>query len=275
MKLSASPWSVVEALESGRRTLEDFFETCHAHGIDEIELLADFHWDGKTPEQMKACLDSRGMSVQCYSISGDFVVGEAEHRACIQMVKDAVDQAVFFGAGRIRLFPGVTKDNIPYEEGLALIKSGLSECAAYAAQKGIILCVENHGTYGGTSESLREILGLVSSPALLGNPDTGNFLLVDEDPVTAIQNLNGLVGHVHFKDFKRHTPPQYTSRGGVDYIGCPIGAGEVDLPTIVKLLAAQGYDGYLSIEQEENGEIDCFDALIQSIGYAKALLQTL
>lgn len=122
---------------------------------------------------------------------------------------------------------------------------------------------------------MAQIIAAVGSPALGATLDTGNFLLVDENPTEAVRKLADKAAMVHFKDFKAVdetvTERVYISKSGKRYQGTVIGQGDVDLPAIVSILAQNGYEGYLSIEFEGPG--DPQDSVAASIEYVNNLIK--
>jgi sugar phosphate isomerase/epimerase len=164
-----------------------------------------------------------------------------------------------FETGILRVFSGSEKDGVSAQEGHAWIVEGLREGATYAEQLGVTLALENHGLFAGRAEQVRAILEEVGSPALRANLDTGNFLLVNQDPVDAVAAPAALAAYVHLKDFRKVRPDEqvreaYTGLDGSRCVGTVIGAGEVDLRAVLAALRAGGYDGWLSIEYEGVGD---------------------
>ena len=106
----------------------------------------------------------------------------------------------------------------------------------------------------GRSDQVRKIIETVNSPALRADLDTGNFLLVNQDPTDAARELARLVALVHLKDFRRarsdETEHVYAGLDGTPFTGAVVGEGQVDLPAIVGLLDKAGYHGWLSLEYE-------------------------
>ena len=64
-----------------------------------------------------------------------------------------------------------------------------------------MLCIENHGLFAGRSDQVLEIINEIGSPALKSTFDTGNFVLVGQNPENAVEELKGYIDHVHVKDF--------------------------------------------------------------------------
>ncbi len=137
------------------------------------------------------------------------------------------------------------------------------------------LVLENHGLFAGRADQIRQIIETIGSPALRANLDTGNFLLVNQDPAEAVRDLAARAGYVHLKDFRRlgegeTADESYGALDGSRYVGTVIGQGDVDLPAVLGHLRSAGYDGWLSIEYE--GTYDAKEELAQSVHATQDLI---
>jgi inosose dehydratase len=86
--------------------------------------------------------------------------------------------------------------------------------------------------------------------------DTGHLLIGGTDPVDLVRRHPHRVGHVHLKDVRRDLAEK-VRQGGLTYteavaqgIYTPLGAGDVDLDTLLKLLRDNDYDGWYVLEQD-------------------------
>jgi sugar phosphate isomerase/epimerase len=267
-------WSYVSHNKQGKMDVLQFLDAAKDLGVDGVEVL-DFFWKDQASElpRVKDKCAALGLKVAAYAISNDLTVAEADARAKqVQKIKDAVDTAVELGTTKVRVFSG-HHDEVGFEKALGWIVDGLGEGARYAETKGVQLCLENHGTLAGKGEQVKTILDRVGSPGLKANPDTGNFLLVNDDPVKAVEVVAPYAGSVHFKDFRAAKPGEtenvYEGLNGARVVGTAIGEGDVDLPAVVKVLRDAGYDGFLTIEYE--GVEDPATAMPRSVENARRL----
>jgi inosose dehydratase len=86
--------------------------------------------------------------------------------------------------------------------------------------------------------------------------DTGHAAYGGGDPLEIVRRHGPRVRYLHLKDVSRAelehvrasdvTMPEAWARG----VFCPLGEGVVDFPRLVELLRAQGYDGWLIVEQD-------------------------
>ncbi len=280
MKLSISMWSVVAAVRERRLDLSGFIEFAarqQENGARGVELL-DYFWTDRAAEmgKVKRQIADAGLELAVYSIGNDFFQPErAAWEQQLADLKTGVEVADRLEVRTLRVFSGNAKPGYSFEDGFAWIVDGLAAGAHYAETHGITLALENHGLMAGRSSQVRRIIDAVGSPALRANIDTGNFLLVNQNPTEAAQELASLAALVHLKDFRRARPDEtmhvYKALDGVPFTGAVVGQGEVDLAAIIKILSNAGYAGWLSLEYE-GGEDPLTVGVPQSLQAAQKLL---
>ncbi len=256
MKLSVSMWSVVETVRAGTMTLTSFIEFAAGQQVAGVELL-DYFWKDEKTEipQVKQQLADAGLALAVYSIGNDFFQPDAAARAKeLDRLKHGVDVANALGVGLMRVFSGSHKDGYTLEQGFGWIVDGLAAGAEYAQAHGVVLALENHGLIAGRSDQVRTLIEQVNSPALRANLDTGNFLLVGQNPIDAVTDIAALVALVHLKDFRLATPEDtvhvYKGLDGTGYTGTVTGEGMVNMPSLIHILRQANYTGWLSLEYE-------------------------
>ena len=280
MKLSISMWSVVSAVRQGRMDLPGFIEFAaqqQQNGAQGVELL-DYFWrdrDAEIPKVMRQIGDA-GLELAVYSIGNDFFQPErGAWEKQLADVRTGVEVADRLGVRTLRVFSGNAKPGYAFEDGLAWIVEGLAASAEHAQRYHVTLALENHGLMAGRSDQVQQVIAAVGSPALRANIDTGNFLLVGQNPTDAAQELAPLAALVHLKDFRCARPDEtehiYKALDGTPFTGAVVGQGQVDLPAIVKLLDAAGYGGWLSLEYE-GGDDPLAVGVPQSLQAAQHLL---
>lgn len=277
MKLSMSMWSVVAAVQAGRMDLSGFIEFAAEQDVAGVELL-DFFWSDAEREIPKAKeqVAAAGLEIAVYAASNNFVQPDADaRRQEIADLKRNVDIALELGVDTMRVFSGDARDGVSQEQGTAWILEGLSACAAYAESRGLTLALENHGRFAGRSDQVRDIIEQIASPALRANLDTGNFLLVGQDPVAAARELAQYIVLVHLKDMRvadaDETGHRFEIPDGTVLTGSAVGDGLVDLPAVLDLLRNAGYAGWLSLEYEGSEE-PLTIGVPRSLAAARALL---
>lgn len=260
MKLSVSMWSVVAKVRAGQMNMAQFVDFAAGQHIEGVELL-DYFWNDRKTElpKIKKQIADAGMVIAVYSIGNDFFQPDADARARqLDDLKRGVDIAGELGVNLMRVFSGSYREGYTLEDGMDWIIEGLTAGAEYARQHGVTLALENHGKMAGRSDQVKGIIETVGSPALRANLDTGNFLLVGQNPVDAARELADLIALVHLKDFGLAAPGEtghvYEGLDGKKYTGTVVNEGMVDLAEIVRILDHAGYTGWLSLEYEGNAD---------------------
>ncbi len=278
MKCGLSMYSLLAPVRAGQLDLFGFLDYAAQTGFEGVELLDMFWTDevSQVPEVKRRCA-MRGLELPVYSISTNFFRPDAGARdAELADLKHGVDLAAQLGAPLLRVFSGDLLPSYSFEQGFGWVVDSLSAGADYASQSGITLVLENHGHVAGRSDQVRAIIEAVGSTALRSNLDTGNFLLVGEDPVQAAKALADLVALVHLKDFTQAGPDEdrhvYEGLDGALYTGAIVGEGLVDLQAVHDVLSQQGYKGWLSLEYEGNIE-PLRDAVPRCLAAMRTLLQ--
>ncbi len=261
MKTGLSMYSLVELYRDKASTAQ-FLQQAKKWNLEGVELL-DYFWQDLDKElpQVIALTQELGLEVYSYSIGNNFVSSDpAQRQSQVDKIREAVEIAKKLNAKVIRVFSGDAsgEENVAFDEALGWIVEGLKAGAALAEKADITLALENHGLFAGKAQQVAQVIGAVGSPALAATLDTGNFLLVGENPTEAVRQLADKAALIHFKDFKavgsEVTQRVYKATTGQGYQGTIIGQGDVDLPTIVSILHDRGYNGYLSIEFEGPGD---------------------
>lgn len=281
MHLGVSMWSYVHPWKSGAMDIGGFIREARRIGADGVELLDFFYRDVEVNRaQALATLAETGLVCSVFSVAQNFAkLGAAERAAELTKVRFGVDEAVNFGAKTVRVFSGdLTEGGPSLADARGWIIEGLTEAANYARDKGVRLALENHGKLAGSGSQVRGIIEDVRAKcghdALGANPDTGNFLLVEQPSHEGVAEVAEYAYMVHFKDFApapaEHSGFAYQSLGGQKFVGTAVGEGAVDLPACIAALRSAGFDGWLNVEYE--AEEDPHTGVARSVANARKLL---
>jgi sugar phosphate isomerase/epimerase len=120
----------------------------------------------------------------------------------------------------------------------------------------IVINIEPHGYFTTKPGYMEEMLSFVDSPFLRMNMDTGNTFIAGQDPIEFLEKFKNRVNHVHIKDVSESLAA--SARGdltGIAVSHCAIGDGvnAGNIRRCIEILAANGYDGVLSLECEGQG----------------------
>jgi inosose dehydratase len=138
--------------------------------------------------------------------------------------------------------------------GWARLLRNLDRIAAHAAEQGVRAVLHPHvGTMVENPDDVRRVLEGSSVALCL---DTGHLLIGGSDPAELTRQAAHRVAHVHFKDVdaamaKRVQSGDLTYTDAVrDGMYRALGAGDVDVASIVGSLVGAGYDGWYVLEQD-------------------------
>ncbi|MBM9504264.1 TIM barrel protein [Streptomyces sp. KK5PA1] len=171
------------------------------------------------------------------------------------------------------------------EAGWARLLANLDRISAAASAVGLTATLHPHvGTMIESGEETRRVLEGSGIGLCL---DTGHLLIGGGDPLAIAAGWPGRIAHVHLKDVRLALARQvragqrtYTDAviGGM-YV--PLGAGDVDIAGIVRLLESSGYAGWYVLEQDtvlsaapgEAGFADPLDDVRASIAHLLSLAE--
>lgn len=281
MPLAVSMYSYHGAIREGRLDGPGFIREAAALGVDGVELL-DVYSTGDPAYDRAVMLErlaSTDLAVPIFSVSNDFAKPcQSDRDEQLRRIESGIGEGLAYGARVVRVFAGDVKDGIDAAEAFGWIVDGLSVASDLARERGVRLALENHGKLAGRGQQVREMIDAVRQrcghDTLGANPDTGNFLLVDEHPQDAIALVADVAAMVHFKDFVTAPEPYagwtFTSLKGKRFLGSTIGEGDVNLAACVAVLRQAEFDGWFSLEYE--GIDDPLAAVPRSVANARRLL---
>lgn len=163
----------------------------------------------------------------------------------------------------VRAFAGDVIEGHTLDELYPRLVAGFKAVTDRVKDWGLKIGIENHGRLINNGDQLCRLIGDVGSPILGMTIDTGNFVWAGhsiDETQRFFQKLIPLTVSVHVKDV-------VFSNGEVVFV--PAGRGVLDLATLMRSLAAAGYDGPVVSEYE--GEADFRVSTIESVAYLRGL----
>jgi len=282
IKIGFTSYSFAAALRSGEMNISQAIQFAAGLGAEHMEIspgsFGDMN-DDMVNTIVKAAKECK-IDLSSYTIGANFVQPDAAAVAKeIERVKEQVEIAARLGVTRMRHDcgwrpqPECTYENFNRE--VEIFADACGQIADKAKTYGIVTSIENHGFYVQGSERVQRVILAVNRDNFRTTLDVGNFLCVDEDPECAVLNNIGYASMIHFKDFhiRRHVtdPAGFIKTLHGRYLrGAVTGDGDVDLPSICKIIKNSGYDGYLSIEYE--GREECKFACTRAIKNVRELM---
>lgn len=267
MKLGISSYSLYQAMEAGSMDILDVIDWVKEIGAEHIEIvplgfsLAD---NPQLTDQIVERAAKAGIDISNYAIGANFITDSDEaYEAEIARVMKEVDVAHRLGVKLMRHDVASRPDTSikNFNSDLERIAAACRRIADYAKGFGITTSVENHGYYVQASDRVQTLVQSVGRDNYKTTLDIGNFVCVDEDPISAVKNNISIASMVHVKDFyirpADRNPGEgwFPSAAGRYLRGAIAGQGDLDIPALLGIVKSSGYDGYLSIEYE--GMEDC------------------
>ncbi len=243
--------------------------------VEGLELYPGFFasFDDGYLNEVRAAMQRHSLRMPMLCASPDFTQpSSAARRTEVERQKRMIDLVAFFDAPAprtCRVLSGQRRPGISEDDGVAMVAECIELLLPYAAERGVMLALENHykdnyWTYPEFAQRLPVFLRIVQaidSPWFGVNYDPSNALLAGENPLTVLEAVKGRVVSMHASD--RRLLPGYTledlqaQEGSTGYAQFlhhgEIGTGLNDYPTMFRILRDAGFNGWVSIEDGLNG----------------------
>ena len=227
-----------EQIAAAEMNLEKFIDFCASQGLGATELTGYYFPKTVTNEyllSLRNLTHRRGLTISGTAIGNDFCVAPGEKRdRQLQECRDWIDYAATMGAPVIRIFAGKVPAGETEDVAIERCVEGINKSLEYAATKGVILALENHGGITATpAQMLRIIEGVSDSPWFGVNFDSGNFRTADP-----------------YGDLAKIAP--YAVNAQIKVAIAPDGKKErADFARIISILRDAEYRGFVALEYEE------------------------
>ena len=235
MSFSCPQASLDEMLVMARRygydAIEPRVDAGHAHGIEPRTAAA-------LRREIRHRVEASGIAICCVATSCQYA-DPSTTAAQLDLTRRCLDLAADIGAPRLRVFGGRLPAGINREQAIDTVSGSLAEVAAYALERGVVICVETHDDWSDPLHTA-EVMRRVNHPAIAVNWDIMHPVRQAGFTMdAAYQTLKPWIRHVHFHDGMLRLD---------DVVLKSIGSGEIDHRRAVELLQQARYDGYLSGE---------------------------
>ncbi|MGZ8899817.1 MAG: sugar phosphate isomerase/epimerase family protein [Limisphaerales bacterium] len=187
----------------------------------------------------------------------------------VEYLKQAIRFAAECGAPVVNTDEGPKPSWTTENEDFTLMRYTLMEAALVAEPRGILIGLEPHQQYSRTRSGLDRIFGLVKSPAIGINFDTGNAYLCGEEPNTWLKHVLPRLVHLHAKDIS--VIQSAAERGKVTGtpVGCACGDGVINWRNVIEICARSQREIVLSVE------CGTVDQAAKSISHLQSILKPL
>jgi sugar phosphate isomerase/epimerase len=278
VKLGCSSWSYHGAFRAGRIDLREWVRICAEElDLDGIELV-DIHFpttDAVYLRDLKKLCTDLQLTVAGIAVTNDF--GPSDKRALeTQRVKHWCDVAAYLGAPVVRVFAGwVPPQRMEQDAGRIVgfmrkvfgqpspntrrlwsdITWALRQCADYAAERGVVLAIQNNRADGvvGSAQQLEQCVHDVGSPWLRICLDPAD--LADRAGVEAAMD-RVVQTHARLRDVRDD---------GSD--------ASIHWPELLRMLKLGRYRGFVLLDYE--GAEDAETAVPRAARYIRGILHLL
>lgn len=185
----------------------------------------------------------------------------------VEYLKQAVRFAAEAGAPVINTDEGPKPAWTTVEEDHVLMRYTLMEASKLAEPRGILIGIEPHQQYSKTPDGLDRIQGLVKSPVIGINFDTGNSFLGGQDPYVWLERVRDRLVHLHAKDISVQQSDAERGKVTGTPVGCACGDGVIDWKRVIDICKAAPRDIVFSVECGTVAQAE------RSIQHLKALLK--
>lgn len=236
LKTAICAYSFRKALGDGSLSYLDLVDMAVEHGIDGIDSTV--YWFPRenlggflAAFRRKAYLAA--VELPSIAIRTDLCRPDARAKDReVAWLRHWVDVSHELGSSHIRVFGGNVPQGSSEDEAAKWVAEILKRAGDYAAGKGVVLGLENHGGITARAERIIQIVRAVDHPNVGINLDTGNFR---SDPYPQIEMCLPYAVNSQFKVQMRDEQGNHTPS---------------DWDRIVRMFADAGYRGYMALEYE-------------------------
>jgi sugar phosphate isomerase/epimerase len=223
MLLGLESFSYYLAFSCGKMDVFSFIARAKELGLDGVQLNLEGegwgHLGGDAPGHLARVLEAcqeRGLFIDLDACGTD-----------PDYLLKCLDICQALGVDRLRTYSSFGGN---VQEEMAKAIRDFKEVTPRFEEAGVGIAYENHEFE--TSHDVMRVIHETGSPVMGSHIDTGNSMMLWEDPVQAVRNMASKAVSTHFKDHLVIETPK-----GPVIIGVPLGSGSVDLAKCYAILA--------------------------------------
>lgn len=235
-------WGVEQAAKLGY----DYVEPMVHWGRELLSEAGYFHSVSMLDDPLRVRRACENAGVKLSGLSAHTPLCKPE--ISVEYLKQAIRFAAECGAPVVNTDEGPKPRWTTEAEDHVLMRYVLSEAAAVAEPRDILLGIEPHQQYSRTPDGLDRIADLVESPIIGINFDTGNSYLSGEDPVVWLARVAPRLVHLHAKDISLQQSVAERGKVTGTPVGCACGGGVVDWAAVIAVCRAAPRDIVFSVE---------------------------
>jgi len=235
-------WAVSKAAEIGYAYVEPMVHL----GRELLSEAGYFHSVSMfdDPYRIKRACEKEGVKLSGFSAHCPLCKPEI---SC-EYLKQAIRFASECGAPVVNTDEGPKPNWTTEQEDHILMRYVLREASLLAEPRGIKIGIEPHQQYSRTPQGLDKICGLVDSPAIGINFDTGNSYLAGQDPYKWLTHVSGRLVHLHAKDITIEQSDAERGKVTGTPVGCACGKGVIDWKRVIEICQKVSRDIVFSVE---------------------------
>jgi len=286
MQLAAFPKAFLDPLcKTGEMTLRQWIEMAATLNVDGLEFYSGF-LDLQSGEsawsEAKQLAADHNLTIPMLCCSPDFTHPDPSFREeQIRLEKGWIDMTVALGGSYCRVLSGQRRPEVSRTDGIRYVVDAIHECLAYAAPRQVTLVIENHykdnywtfPEFAQKMDVFCELIEHIDHPYFGVNYDPSNTILAGEDPLELLERVKHRVVTMHASDRYLKEGTIEDLRREEDSVGYAkrlahgvIGQGMNDYDAIFGTLRHVGFDGWVSIEDGEDG----LDQMRDSVTFLRA-----
>ena len=235
-------WAVKKAAELGYEYVEPMLHW----GRELLSEAGYFHSVSMLDDPLRVTRACEAAGVKLSGFSAHCPLCKPE--ISVEYLKQAIRFAAECGAPVVNTDEGPKPAWTTTDEDHVLMRYTLAEAARVAEPRGILIGIEPHQQYSRTPDGLDRIQGLVKSPAIGINFDTGNSYLGGEDPYRWLERGLGRLVHLHAKDISVQQSGAERGKVTGTPVGCACGDGVIDWAKAVAICRKAPRDIVFSVE---------------------------
>jgi sugar phosphate isomerase/epimerase len=269
---------------SGELPLDTWITMAAELEVDGLEFYSEFldlQDEARWPYYRQRVQD-QGMTIPMLCCSPDFTHPDPDFRnRQVQREQGWIDMAKALGAKYCRILTGQRRPGVSHADGVAWSVRCIETCLEHAAERDIILILENHykdgywnyPEFAQQMDVFCEIVDRIEHPCFGVNYDPSNTLLAGEDPIALLERIKHRVLTMHASDrylasgtLEDLRKEEHDARGYAQRLKHgEIGKGENDYDRIFSILKTAGFSGWVSIEDGEDG----IEELVRSVAFLR------
>jgi len=284
-KLSVFPKCYMDDLcVTKTMSLFDWIDLAATLDVDGVEMYPGFFasFEPDYLEKVRGHLESKNLEAPMMCASPDFTQPDpAARQEEIEKEKGIIEITAQLGGGYCRVLSGQRREEVSRADGVRWTVESIKTLIPFAAERNIVLNMENHykdgywrfPEFAQRSEIFIEIVSQIDSPWFGVNYDPSNAIIAGEDPLELLAAVKHRVVSMHASD-------RYLISGTIEDLKNQdgslgyaknlkhgvIGKGLNDYDAIFSALRKEGFAGWISIEDGENG----MDELRESVKFLRA-----